>query len=125
MGAVKQPYCFEVAEGEVFALAGLWDEWTSPDGEIIESCTILTTGPNSLVEEMHNRMPVIVPPDKYDLWLDPDVTDFAAVQDILKPYDANLMRRYPVSTKLNNARNDDAESAAPVSTERPKQDSLF
>jgi putative SOS response-associated peptidase YedK len=69
MGSVKQPYCFEVGEGEVFALAGLWDQWTSPDGEIIESCTILTTTPNSLVADLHDRMPVIVPPAKYNLWL--------------------------------------------------------
>src|SRR2546429_3800940 len=64
IGSVKQPYCFEVGEGEVFAFAGLWDEWRSPDGEIIESCTILTTGPNVLVADLHDRMPVIVTPDK-------------------------------------------------------------
>src|SRR5256886_2035594 len=100
MGSVKQPYCFEVGEGEVFALAGLWDQWTSPDGEIIESCTILTTTPNSLVADLHDRMPVIVPSDKYNLWLDPDVTDFKTICDILKPYDAKLMGRHPVSRKL-------------------------
>jgi len=60
MGSVKQPYCFEVGEGEVFAFAGLWDQWRSPDGEIIESCTILTTTPNSLIAGLHDRMPVIV-----------------------------------------------------------------
>lgn len=125
MGSVKQPYCFEVGEGEVFALAGLWDEWTSPEGEIVESCTILTTSPNALVEDLHNRMPVIVPPDRYDLWLDPDVTDFESIRDILRPYDPNLMRRYPVSTKLNNSRNDDAESALPVKLDTPTQESLF
>jgi putative SOS response-associated peptidase YedK len=125
MGSVKQPYCFEVGEGEVFALAGLWDEWTSPDGEVIESCTILTTGPNSIVEDLHDRMPVIVPQEKYELWLDPDVTDFCAIRDILKPYEATSMRRHPVSTRLNNSKNDNAESAVPVTLETPKQDSLF
>jgi len=125
MGAVKQPYCFEVGDRELFAFAGLWDEWTSPDGEVIESCTILTTSPNSLVEDLHNRMPVIVAPDKYDLWLDPDVTDFDAIRDILKPYDANLMRRYPVSRKLNNSKFDDAESASPVTLDIPTQERLF
>ena len=114
MGRVKQPYCFEVGEGDVFALAGLWDQWKSPDGEIIESCTILTTTPNSLVEDMHDRMPVIVPPEKYDVWLDPDVNDFDAIKDILKPYDAAQMRRYPVSTKLNNSKNEGAEVGAPI-----------
>lgn len=125
MGKIKQPYCFEVGEGEVFALAGLWDEWTSPDGEIIESCTILTTGPNSVVEDFHDRMPVIVPADKYDLWLDPDVTGFAAIRDILKPFDATQMHRYPVSTKLNNSKNDDADSALRVTLDTPAQDRLF
>src|SRR5258708_22668206 len=74
MGSVKQPYCFEVGEGDLFALAGLWDQWKSPEGQIIESCTILTTTPNSVVADIHNRMPVIVPPDKHDPRLDPAVT---------------------------------------------------
>jgi putative SOS response-associated peptidase YedK len=125
MGSVKQPYCFEVGEGEVFAFAGLWDRWRSPDGEIIESCTVLTTGPNSVVADLHDRMPVIVPGEKYDLWLDPDVNDFEAIRDILKPYDAHLMRRYPVSMKLNNSRIDDAEYASPVTLDTPTQERLF
>jgi putative SOS response-associated peptidase YedK len=125
MGSVKQPYCFEVGEGDVFALAGLWDEWTSPDGEIIESCTILTTEPNTLVSDLHNRMPVIVPPEKYEVWLDPDVTDFVEIRDILQPYEPTLMRRYPVSTKLNNSKHDDAESAARIALKTSTQDRLF
>jgi putative SOS response-associated peptidase YedK len=70
-------------------------------------------------------MPVIVPQEKYELWLDPDVTDFCAIRDILKPYEATSMRRHPVSTRLNNSKNDNAESAVPVTLETPKQDSLF
>jgi len=115
----------EVGEGEVFAFAGLWDEWRSPDGEIIESCTILTTGPNSLVADLHDRMPVIVTPDKYDVWLDPDVNDFKTIRDILKPYDATAMRLYPVNRKLNDSNNDDAESASPVTLDTPSQAKLF
>jgi putative SOS response-associated peptidase YedK len=125
MGSVKQPYCFEVGEGDVFAFAELWDEWTSPDGEVIESCTILTTDPNSLVEDLHNRMLVIVAPDKYDLWLDPDVTDFEAIRGILKSYHAKLMRRYPVSRKLNNSKIDDAGAASPVTLDTPTQAKLI
>jgi putative SOS response-associated peptidase YedK len=86
---------------------------------IIESCTILTTTPNPLVADLHDRMPVIVPPGKYDLWLDPDVNDFEAIRDIFKPYDANVMRRYPVSRKLNNSKMDDAESASRVTLDTP------
>jgi putative SOS response-associated peptidase YedK len=70
-------------------------------------------------------MPVIVPPNKYDLWLDPDVTDFEAIRDVLKPYDATLMRRYPVNRKLNNSRIDDAESASPITVKAPTQERLF
>lgn len=119
VGRVKQPFCFEVGEGDVFALAGLSDQWESPEGDVIESCTILTTTPNSLVTEMHDRMPVIVTPDKYEVWLDPDATDFDTIRDILKPYDAEQMRRYPVSTKLNNSKNEGAESAAPTTLDAP------
>jgi putative SOS response-associated peptidase YedK len=125
MGSVKQPYCFEVGEKELFALAGLWDEWIGPDGEVIESCTILTTKPNALVADLHDRMPVIVSPDKYDLWLDPDVTDFETIRDILVPYDPNRMRRYPVSRRLNSSKNDDAGSAMQITLEVPEQNRLF
>ena len=85
----------------------------------------MTAGPNSLVADLRDRMPVIVPREKYDLWLDPDVNDFEPIRDILKPYDANLMRRYPVSMKLNNSRIDDAESASPVTLDDPTQAKLF
>ena len=70
-------------------------------------------------------MPVIVAADKYDLWLDPDVMDFAAIRDILKPFDPTKMRRHPVSTKLNSSKNNDAESASRVTLDVPTQDQLF
>ncbi len=75
--------------------------------------------------DLHDRMPVIVSPDKYDLWLDPDVTDFKAIRDILKPYDAKVMRLYPANRKLNNSNNDDAESASPVTLDTPIPGQLF
>jgi putative SOS response-associated peptidase YedK len=113
-GKVRQPYCFEVGEGELFAFAGLWDTWKNPKAETIESCTILTTTSNELVEKIHGRMPVIVPADKYNLWLDPEVEDFEAVKEILKPYEANAMRQYPVSPKLNSSNNESATLALPI-----------
>jgi putative SOS response-associated peptidase YedK len=125
MGTVKQPYCFEVGERNLFAFAGLWDEWTNPQGQTIDSCTILTTTPNSLVADIHDRMPVIVIPDNYSLWLDPEGNDFDAVRHILTPYDPDLMRRHPVSTKLNHSQNDDADSAAPIVLDAPIQAHLF
>jgi putative SOS response-associated peptidase YedK len=72
-----------------------------------------------------SALPVIVTPEKYDGWLDPDVNDFKAIRDILEPCDSNLMRRYPVSRKLNNSRIDDAESASPVSLGTPTPAKLF
>jgi len=125
-GKTKQPYCFEVNGGDLFAFAGLWDRWMSPQGELIESCTILTTTPNSLVSDIHDRMPVILSPDDYDLWLDPAFRDTASLSRMLKPFDAALMSRYPVSTRVNHVLNDDADCAKPLDPETsPAQSQLF
>jgi len=121
----RQPYCFEVNEGQLFAFAGLWEGWRDPSGTWIKTCTVLTTAPNAVTSPVHDRMPVILEPDSYDLWLDPGFTDVTAVADLLKPYDARLMRCYPVSTRINRAENDDAECAEPVELEAPPQGQLF
>jgi putative SOS response-associated peptidase YedK len=91
-GKAKQPYCFEVNDGELFAFAGLWDRWKDPTGQWIKSCSILTTTPNAVTSSVHDRMPVILDPDNYDLWLDPGMTNVEAVLEMLKPYDARQMR---------------------------------
>ena len=119
-GKTKQPYCFEVNGGELFAFAGLWDRWRNPQGETIESCTILTTTPNSLLADIHDRMPVILSPDNYDLWLDPAFRNTSSVSEMLRPFDPSLMRRYPVSTRVNQAQNDDADCAQPVELDAPQ-----
>ncbi|MBZ5687728.1 MAG: SOS response-associated peptidase [Acidobacteriia bacterium] len=124
-GKTKQPYCFEVNEGALFAFAGLWERWKDPSGNWIKSCSILTTTPNAVTAAVHDRMPVILHPDNYDLWLDPGFTNVTAVSEMLKPYDARLMRSYPVSTRINQAANDDAECAKPVGIEAPTQGRLF
>ncbi len=124
-GKAKQPYCFEVNEGELFAFAGLWERWKDPNGNWIKSCSILTTTPNAVTAAVHDRMPVILYPDNYDLWLDPGFTDVTAVSELLKPYDARLMRSYPVSTRVNHAANDDPECSAPVAAASPSQGQLF
>ena len=113
-GQTKQPYCLEVGDGELFAFAGLWDRWTNPQREVIESCSILTTTPNTLLADIHDRMPVILNPDNYDLWLDPAFENTASLWEVLKPFDAGLMRRYPVSTRVNQSQIDDADCAKPV-----------
>ncbi len=117
-GKTKQPYCFEVNEGELFAFAGLWDRWKDPSGQWVKSCSILTTTPNAVTAAVHDRMPVILDPDSYDLWLDPGMTNVAAASELLKPYDARLMRCYPVSTRVNSVVNDDAECCTPVELEQ-------
>jgi len=101
----KQPCCFEVNDGELFAFAGLWDGWKDPSGKWIKTCSILTTTPNAVTSAVHDRMPVIVDPDSYDLWLDPGMAKVEAVSDLLKPYDARQMRCYPVSTRINSVAN--------------------
>jgi putative SOS response-associated peptidase YedK len=113
-GKAKQPYCFEVNDGELFAFAGLWDRWKDPSGEWIKSCSILTTTPNAVTSAVHDRMPVILDPDNYDLWLDPGMTNVEAVSEMLKPFDARQMRYYPISTRINYVANDDAECSAPA-----------
>src|SRR5204863_6984577 len=110
----RQPYCFEVSEGQLFAFAGIWDRWQDPRGKAIETCAILTTSANSLTATVHDRMPVILDSGNYDLWLDPGMKSVSAVSELLKPYDARLMRLYPVSTRINHAGNDDENCSAPV-----------
>ena len=124
-GKAKQPYCFERADRGIFAFAGLWDRWIDSRGETVESCTILTTTPNALLADVHDRMPVILRPDDYHLWLNPRAGDSDAVLEMLRPYDAGLMRRYPVSTRVNYVQNDDPECAKPVELEVPRQAKLF
>jgi putative SOS response-associated peptidase YedK len=113
-GKGKQPYCFEVNDGQLFAFAGLWDGWKDSSGQWVKTCSILTTTPNAVTSPVHDRMPVILDLDSYDLWLDPGMRDAAAASELLKPYDARLMRCYPVSTRINHVANDDEACSAPV-----------
>jgi putative SOS response-associated peptidase YedK len=113
-GKTKQPYCFEVNQGELFAFAGLWDRWKNPGGDWIKSCSILTTTPNAVTSGVHDRMPVILDPENYEVWLDPGMQNVIAASELLKPYDARLMRRYPVSTRINSVVNDDVECCRSV-----------
>ena len=110
----RQPYGFEVGEAELFAFAGLWDRWKNASGSVIETCAILTTTPNAVTSAVHGRMPVILDQDGYDLWLDARMKDGSRASALLKPYDARLMRCYPVSARVNQVQNDEAECAKPV-----------
>jgi putative SOS response-associated peptidase YedK len=124
-GTAKQPFCFEVNDRELFAFAGLWDGWKDPDGHWIKSCSILTTTPNAVTSQVHDRMPVILSNDDYDLWLDPGMTDVDAISQLLKPFDAHLMRLYPVSCRINKVQNDDEDCSRPALQDQPPQHQLF
>jgi putative SOS response-associated peptidase YedK len=113
-GKTKQPYCFEVNDGELFGFAGLWDRWKDPSGQWVKSCSILTTTPNVVASSVHDRMPVILDRADYGLWLDPGMTNVEAVSDLLKPYAAQIMHCYPVSTRVNHVANDDVQCSTPV-----------
>jgi putative SOS response-associated peptidase YedK len=105
----KQPYNIGMTDDSLFAFAGLWERWSDPAGTPLNSFTILTTAANPLLSGIHDRMPVIVKREDYDLWLDPGMTDPEGVADLLKPLDARLMKKFPVSARVGNADNDDAE----------------
>lgn len=113
-GKEKIPFCFTMMDESIFGLAGLWDRWRSPGGQMIESCTILTTTSNELTRDIHDRMPVILPREAYGMWLDPDCTRIAELHSLLKAYPAEAMRRYQVSQRVNQVKNDDAECAAEI-----------
>jgi putative SOS response-associated peptidase YedK len=123
-GSAKQPFCFEVGDGGLFAFAGLWERWRDPSGQWVKSCSILTTTPNAVTSAVHDRMPVILDPDSYDLWLDPAMQNVADISELLKPCDPQFMRCYPVSSRVNHVGNDDVECSRPVEISKT-QDSLF
>lgn len=105
-----QPMYIQMRDGAVFALAGLWETWADPELKAPRyTCTIITTTPNALMAPIHNRMPVIVPPAAYNTWLTPEDLPAAEAQALLQPYDAALMRAYPVSQLVNNPRTDRPE----------------
>ena len=105
----KQPFHIELEGGEVFGFAGLWERWRNPAGEVIESCTLLTTEANSTLGDLHKRMPVIVDPVNYALWLDPDVSDPALLKPAVEGALADALRFYPVSLRVNDTRRDDPQ----------------
>lgn len=108
----KQPYYIHYSDHRPFAFAGLWEEWTAKDAPAseqlsIESCTIVTTTASQALAELHDRMPVILEPSDYALWLDPTVQDAAKVQHLVEPNDDPAIIFEPISTHVNKVANDD------------------
>ncbi len=110
----KTPFYIRLASDQPFGFAGLWDSWRSPDGSRLDSCAIVTTRPNELLAPIHNRMPVILHPDDYRRWLDPAEVHPSTLQPLLQPYPASEMIAFPVSTVVNDPRNDVQECTIPT-----------
>ena len=111
-GGARGPIRIILKSGEPFALAGLWETWRDPQGNVVPSCTIITTAANDFLSPIHNRMPVILPREKEELWLEPGVEDPASLTGILAPYRDEEMDAYEVSTMVNYARKDGPEVIA-------------
>ena len=103
-GGRRQPYFFRMRDEAPFGFAGLWDRWEGEDGRVLNSCTILTTEANEAVRPVHDRMPVILPPADYDLWLEQDVRKRDLLAELLRPYPASEMTSHPVSPAVNSPR---------------------
>ena len=102
----KQPHYITLSGGGPFAFAGLWESWQPPHGPSVESCTILTTSANSFMQHLHDRMPVILSPDEYAVWLDPELTEPEPLLPLLDQYPSEEMSAHPVTTLVNSFRND-------------------
>lgn len=110
----KTPMYIRLASQKPFAFAGLWDTWHAPDGSELRSCVIITTGPNKLMEKIHNRMPVILPAEKMVTWIDPEPGNLNELSKLLVPYPAEHMTAHPVSRLVNSPVNDSAECISPL-----------
>lgn len=110
----KTPMYIHLKSGGVFAFAGLWEVWNSPLGDPVYSCTVITTGPNTLMQPIHDRMPVILAPADYDRWLAPEERRPEQLADLLKPYPVEDMEAFAVSPLVNSPVNDSAQCIEPA-----------
>lgn len=113
-GNTKQPYYIRFKDHRLFAFAGLWERWEKTGMDRLESCTLITTGPNELMEPIHTRMPVILALKDYNDWLDPSLPPVERINVLLRPFPSEEMEAYPVSQIVNNPRNDQPECVMPV-----------
>ena len=109
----KQPYLIQRKDGEPMAFAGIWDHWKN-SAETIESCAILTTEANRLMLDIHHRMPVILSPSEFDLWLDRSITEAETLQGLYTPFPSESLQAIPVSTAVNNPRHDSPDCLDPL-----------
>jgi len=121
-GGRKQPFFFHMKDDRPFVFAGLWDRWMNEDGEVIESCTILTTEANEVLTPVHDRMPVILHPETYDLWLDDDVRKASLREELLRPFPASEMEGYPVGLSINSPHNQGGRLIERLAANVPQSD---
>lgn len=105
----KTPMRIKLKSDELFAMAGIWEAWKSPEGKSLYTCSVITTGPNELMKDIHDRMPVILKPEDEKTWLNPSITDTKDLNKLLVPFDENLMETYEVSSLVNSPKNNSVE----------------
>lgn len=113
-GDHKGPFYVRAKDGGPLAYAGLWETWTGPNGEELESAAIVTTDANKTLAPIHERMPVVVPPEAFDLWLNCDKADAQTASVLIRPAPDDLLEAYEISTAVNRVANDDAKLIEPV-----------
>lgn len=118
-GGRKQPYYIRAVSGAPLAFAGLWETWTGPNGEELDTAAIVTTEANGTLEHIHHRMPVIVPPDAFDFWLDTNNVDAVTACAAIRPAPDDLLEAFPVSGAVNRAANEDPRLIQPVPADTP------
>lgn len=126
MGGRKQPFYVRAKSGKPFAFAGLWETWTGPNGEELDTAAIVTTRASRTLAPIHDRMPVVLPPEAFDLWLDCTKVDATTAAALIAPAPENFFEAYPVSTHVNRVANDDPKlvealvvGAEPVAAPKP------
>lgn len=118
VGSTKVPHAIVRKDGQPLALAGLWSSWRDPaTGEELRTFTVITTQANATMQPLHERMPVILPDDAWERWLDPTFTDIPALQALLRPAPDDLLNAYPVSRLVNDVRNDGPQLLLPLRSE--------
>lgn len=113
-GKGKQPWYIHMRDQRVFAFAGLWEHWQDDAGHTLDSCSIVVTTPNALVGTIHDRMPVVLAPEDYERWLDPQLQDPTRLKPLLAPYPAQAMEAYPVPRTVNSPSNEGPELIVPA-----------
>ena len=114
----KQPWNIFRADGQPLALAGIWEHWTAPDGRVLESCSVITTTANEFMAELHDRMPVILDQTLWELWLNPQELEPAALTELLIPCPSDWLARTAVSSLVNNVRNESPDCIRPLESPR-------